>query len=558
MISWIQKTFQHHFRLIFMVLLGLTIVAFVFTIGASPGIGNAGQKAMNRPFFDVNLGNQDDVARVIGDAQLSVYLQVGYPALSGDRLEQFALHRHAALVLANRMRIPGPTPSELEAFVKTRGAFMGQNGEFDAARYAAFRDRLKLNPGAGEGDVSRVLMDDFRYEKVQKLLAGPGYVLPGDVKAELALSDTSWTLAIATTDYAAYAPNIAPTDADLKKYFEENSFRYEIPPQVRVGAVDFPSSSFLSQVNIKDADVRAYYDANPARFPKPAATGADGKPVVTPPAGAAPDADFAAVRPQVLAALTQERVQHLAAQAASNLTLALYEGKISRANVTAFLKERNLTVRSIPPFSRDAVPAELASSPEVGEAAFKLNDSRYYSDAVATPSGSAVLLWEELVPARKPELAEVRARVTSDFTENEKRKRFVEAGHAARALIETRLKAGDSFEAAVAAASSKGLKFESKLLPAFTAREPAKDVDQSLLGSIQNLQKGALSEMIISGPKGTIVQVVDRKAPVVDDSNPRYSETRAQLGQYLAASAASSQLSALVEQELAKSAPINP
>ncbi|HRP05207.1 MAG TPA: peptidyl-prolyl cis-trans isomerase, partial [Opitutaceae bacterium] len=321
-----------------MVLLGLTIVAFVFTIGASPGIGNAGQKAMNRPFFDVNLGSQEDVARVIGDAQLSVYLQVGYPALSGDRLEQFALHRHAALVLANKMRIPGPTPPELETFVKTRGAFMGQNGEFDAARYAAFRDRLKMNPGAGEGDVSRVLADDFRYEKMQKLLAGPGYVLPGDVKAELALSDTSWTLAIATTDYAAYAPNFTPTEAELKKYFEDNSFRYEIPPQVRVGAVDFPSSSFLSQVKLKDAEVRAYYDANPARFPKPPTTGADGKPVVAPPAGTAPDADFAAVRPQVLAALTQERVQHLAAQAASNLTLALYEGKISRATVTAFLK----------------------------------------------------------------------------------------------------------------------------------------------------------------------------------------------------------------------------
>lgn len=558
MISWIQKTFQHHFRLIFMVLLGLTIVSFIFTIGASPGLGNAGQKAMNRPFFDVNLGNQEDVARVIGDAQLSVYLQVGYPALSGDRLEQFALHRHAALVLANRMRIPGPTPSELEAFVKTRGAFMGQNGSFDAARYAEFRDRVRMNPGAGEGDVSRVLADDFRYEKMQKLLAGPGYVLPGDVKAELALSDTSWTLAVATADYTTYAPNIAPTDTELKKYFDENQFRYEIPPQVRVGAVDFPTSSYLSQVKIKDADVRAYYDANPARFPKPATAGADTKPVLTPPDGTAPEADFAAVRPQVLAALTQERVKHLAAQAASNLTLALYEGKISRANLAAFLKERNLTVRSIPPFSRDAVPAELSSSPEVGEAAFKLNDSRYYSDAVATQGGSAVLIWEELMPARRPELAEVRSRVVADFSENEKRKRFVEAGHAARAQIEARLKAGDTFEAAVAAASALGLKLEAKTLPAFSAREPAKEIDQSLLGSIQNLPKGALSEMIISGPKGTIVQVVDRKAPVVDDTNPRYAETRTQLGQYLAASAASSQLSALVEQELAKSAPINP
>ena len=41
MISWIQKYFQHHFRIIFAVLLAVTIISFIFTIGASPGIGRA-------------------------------------------------------------------------------------------------------------------------------------------------------------------------------------------------------------------------------------------------------------------------------------------------------------------------------------------------------------------------------------------------------------------------------------------------------------------------------------------------------------------------------------
>ena len=286
--------------------------------------------------------------------------------------------------------------------------------------------------------------------------------------------------------------------------------------------------------------------------------GAAGKPVVQLPAAGTPDADFAAVRPQVQAALVLERSRQIAAQNASNLTLALYEGKITRANVDAFLKERNLTARPVSPFSRDAVPAELAGSSEVGEAAFKLDDARYYSDAVSTVNGSAVLLWEETLPARQPQLVEVRARVLADFTENEKRKKFVEAGRAARTQIEARLKAGDTFEKAVAATTASGLKFETKTLPAFTAREPATDVDYSVLGSIQTLQKGALSEMIMSGAKGTIVQVIDRKAPVIDDSNPRFAETRTQLAQYLSASAASSQISGLVEKELAKSAPINP
>ena len=39
MISWIQRYFQHHFRTIFTVLLGVTIISFIFTIGAAPGLG---------------------------------------------------------------------------------------------------------------------------------------------------------------------------------------------------------------------------------------------------------------------------------------------------------------------------------------------------------------------------------------------------------------------------------------------------------------------------------------------------------------------------------------
>ena len=52
MISWIQKYFQHHFRVIFAVLRGVVIIAFVFTIGAAPGIGNAERALVDRPFFD--------------------------------------------------------------------------------------------------------------------------------------------------------------------------------------------------------------------------------------------------------------------------------------------------------------------------------------------------------------------------------------------------------------------------------------------------------------------------------------------------------------------------
>ncbi|HLP25625.1 MAG TPA: peptidyl-prolyl cis-trans isomerase, partial [Acidobacteriota bacterium] len=60
MISWIQTYFQKHFRTVFAVLLGVVIISFVFTIGAAPGIGRAGNKVLEQPFFGHNLGNEQD------------------------------------------------------------------------------------------------------------------------------------------------------------------------------------------------------------------------------------------------------------------------------------------------------------------------------------------------------------------------------------------------------------------------------------------------------------------------------------------------------------------
>ena len=62
---------------------------------------------------------------------------------------------------------------------------------------------------------------DVRADKVNKLIAGPGYVLPGDVKSQLARSDTTWTLSTASADYDSFAPALKPSDADLTKFFSK-------------------------------------------------------------------------------------------------------------------------------------------------------------------------------------------------------------------------------------------------------------------------------------------------------------------------------------------------
>jgi peptidyl-prolyl cis-trans isomerase D len=225
MITWIQKYFQHHFRTVFAVLLAVTIISFVFVFSASSGLGRAERRVVDRPFFGINLSSSEDTQRMIGDANLSAMLNLGYSGIDNEQLQQYALQRQAALALAGQLHLPAPTPQELTDHLKTLRAFAGQNGEFDPQAYANFRASLKTNPTFREVDVSRVVADDYRVERVQKLFAGPGYVMPGDIKQQLLRADTRWTLAVATVDYDSFKPTIAPTDAELTKYFEDNALR---------------------------------------------------------------------------------------------------------------------------------------------------------------------------------------------------------------------------------------------------------------------------------------------------------------------------------------------
>jgi peptidyl-prolyl cis-trans isomerase D len=555
-ISWIQKYFQHHFRTIFAVMLGLLIISFVFTIGPS-GLGRGSSlRTIQRQFFGYNLNSQEDAQRLMGDAQISASLQMGSLAgVDPQQLQSYALQRAASLHLADEWHIPASTDAEITDFIKGLGAFHGATGQFDGTAYQNFRNSLKANPNITEAAIKDVLADDVRAQKVQKLVAGPGYVLPNDVKLQLKRSDTAWTVATATTEYAAFAPEIKPTEADLTKFFEDNAFRYEIPPRVVASSVNFPSANFLASVTVNDAEVRAYYDANPARFPKPAA--ATPAAPATPALPADANADFAAVRPQVEAALKAERAQILALRAASDFVLSIYNGKVTQGPaLEALLAAARLTAQPLAPFSREQGPAELGGSPEIADAGFRLDKDRYYSDPLPTPNGAAVLLWKEILPSQKPAFANVRAKVATDYVENEKRKRFVELGHTLRPQIETRLKAGDNFEKAIAALpANNGVKFQVKSLPAFTARTRPQDLDFSVLDALENLEKGQVSELAVSADKGAFVYVIEKMAPDLSEANPEYLTMRNQLGQFSSRLASGAVISEIVDRELKRSEP---
>src|ERR1700675_5092217 len=117
MISWIQRSFQHHFRLIFALLLVGMVVPFIFTIGSTPGIGRADRTVVNRDFFGRNLASLEESRRILTDGRLSVQLRLATSA-SADQIQYYAFKRVAALHIADLMHIPEASTAEIKDYIE--------------------------------------------------------------------------------------------------------------------------------------------------------------------------------------------------------------------------------------------------------------------------------------------------------------------------------------------------------------------------------------------------------------------------------------------------------
>src|ERR1700712_3216083 len=173
MISWIQRYFQKHFRLVFgLILIAVALPMVIVYSSAGSSAGRVGSKELNRPFFGINLDNQEQARRLAVDASLSAELKAGYNALQGAQAQQYALQRVAGLALADELHLPAPSSDQIAKYVTTLRAFQNEQGQFDQKRYTSFGDSLKTGSQINVTDVNRVLRDDARLEQLSKIIGG--------------------------------------------------------------------------------------------------------------------------------------------------------------------------------------------------------------------------------------------------------------------------------------------------------------------------------------------------------------------------------------------------
>jgi peptidyl-prolyl cis-trans isomerase D len=542
MISWIQHHLIRHGRWIFLSLLALIIVAFVFTIGNTPGCTTDRSGYKENLFYGIDLNSPRERDLIIEKVQLSAYLN-GQQISSDEQFESQLTSRIALLHLADELGVPAPSQETLADYITTKAAFRSADGEFSADAYTNFVDTIESNPRTQQGLVLLVLEEDYRMNQIGSVLAGPGYLLPSEALAQTQRNRTEFTLATATLDYASFSPEIATDEASLLEYFEANKLRYEIPERIQASYVFFDQTNFEADASeATEAELREHFIANRAQFvadfkaAQPAtdedeANEDSAETVVT----------FEDVRDAVSQSYLSEQEARIANEAAQSFAYKLYRDQIKResAAFNELLNKSNASLIKIEPYTlKDA--SQRALSTELLESAFQLGGNRYYSDAYAIDGGFAVLIYEGRIAPEIPEFASVQAEVTSDYQADQKRRLFNEKGVSLQAELEAKLAEGSDFTTAAEALGLKAQAFET-----FSAQDAPRELNRSALQQAQGMQSGEISPMLTSGNTGIFVYLEDKVVPEIasdDEDLTQAQEYLVRFASYTSGSAFANEL----------------
>ena len=518
MISWIQHHLIRHGRWIFLTLLALIIVAFVFTIGATPGCTTDSSGYEENLFYGIDLNSPRKSEVIIEKVQLSAILN-GQEIRSDEQFQNQLASRIALLHLAEEMGVPSPNQKTLSEYITTKAAFLGANGKFSADAYTSFVDSMESNPRMSQGLLIVVLEEDYLINQISSVLSGPGYLLPAEAISQTKRRATKLDLTTAELNYADFIPDINVEETALREYYEANKIRYEIPERVKASYVYFDVEAYVEKVSEpSEAELREHFKSNQDGFvadyelTKPARSVASGEEetpkdekMVT----------FSDVREAVTQSYLIEQKTRMANEAAQGFAYTLYLDEIKRdsAAFKALLNKGNLSLTKLKPYTL-AETNQRALSSELLESAFKLGGNRYYSAAYAVDSGFAVLIYEGRIVSEIPEFEAVQSKLTNDYKTDKKRSLFNEKGESLQAELKAKIAEGIDFAEAAESLGLDPASFET-----VSVKEAPRDLNRSALQIAQGMQSGDISPMLTSNDKGILVYVANKTVPEIASDN---------------------------------------
>ncbi|MBO7521341.1 MAG: peptidyl-prolyl cis-trans isomerase [Opitutales bacterium] len=505
MITWIQVLLQKHHKIIFSVLLFVIIIAFVFTIGSSIPFfgGRDGSARVSRAnFYGYNLDDPNQIATLRYQAVLDLNL-AGARADGNSVFSKIILSAYLQHV-ARQMRINRVSGEELEKFITSLPAFQ-KDGSFDAEAWKDFSRNFTQGMNLTDKQFADMLERIAVENKVQNLIAGPGYATEAEVEDSYCLQNGVWNLCAASLNYASFDPKTKFTDEDLQKFFDANKEIFRVPAAMGFDVVFFAAKDFppAAEENFTGEEIEKFYKQTIRKYLARDEKGVKIK-------------DLKDVKDDVIKDLKNESAIKRALVKADGVIDAICESNAGFASgeFKGILEDENLSVKSLPLL----LPGEKApdgTPREVVARAFeaKLTPETFYCDPIRTDDGAYLVFLRESKPSYIPQMGEVRAQVERAYLESKKREAFAALGsELSEKLRAEAAKGGEK----VFAQTAKNSGFEVQNIEKFIFSNSAVSdaaLYRALDSVLPKMSGGDVSDMHIVGGTGYIVYVKSFEKP---------------------------------------------
>jgi peptidyl-prolyl cis-trans isomerase D len=140
-----------------------------------------------------------------------------------------------------------------------------ENGQFSTARYESLLKAQGMTPAGFEAQVRQDLV-------LQQLAGGvgqSGFIARAASDRILALQGEKRDVAEYRLSAENYLSQVKLEEGAAKKFYDENSKRFEIPEQARAEYAVLSLASIESQVTVSDAEVKSWYEGHKDRYQQP-------------------------------------------------------------------------------------------------------------------------------------------------------------------------------------------------------------------------------------------------------------------------------------------------
>jgi peptidyl-prolyl cis-trans isomerase D len=214
------------------------------------------------PTAEVQRNYQEEMSRlhtmmgeagVPGDLQNSVRQRVLDMAVRTELLRQ----------RTDKLRYQASDAEVLQA-IHEIPAFQVQ-GKFSKDAYLAALQSIGMAPDRFESEQRQYLLA----RQVDRGLYQSTFVLPAELARAVALRDEVRTIGWVAIPASAFESAVQLDDAAIRKFYDANQSRYMSEEQATVSFVELTLDAFAAKADVSEEALRAYFDENKARYSVP-------------------------------------------------------------------------------------------------------------------------------------------------------------------------------------------------------------------------------------------------------------------------------------------------